>query len=121
MPFAVYRMYTCMYPANLITTVIDDLDGVEAYVKGLIQHLDDELPESLFPRSTWAKTPFMWFATAGMRILPTDVADALTEKIRQVSRFVPQLFVLFLSFFPEKLKKMLNKLNHIFGTCSIVQ
>ena len=85
----IHVYYSILYRGRAYILIIlsrtDNLDGVEAYVKGLIQHLDDELPESLFPRSTWAKTPFMWFATAGMRILPTDVADALTEKIRQVT------------------------------------
>ena len=62
----------------------DKLEGVEAYVGELLQHLKDEVPEASFPRSTWSTTPFMWFATAGMRLLKTKTADDLTNKLREV-------------------------------------
>ena len=62
----------------------DKLEGVESYVGELLQHLKDEVPEASFPRSTWSTTPFMWFATAGMRLLETKTADDLTNKLREV-------------------------------------
>ena len=65
-------------------TVLGKLEGVEDYVEDLIQHLKDEVPESAFPRALWATTPFMWFATAGMRLLPSKEAADLTNKLRQV-------------------------------------
>lgn len=68
-----------------ISTLAGMLDSVEPYILDLLQHLKDELPESKFPRSAWAKTPFMWFATAGMRLLPSQQADQLTYKIRQIA------------------------------------
>ena len=61
------------------------LDDVKEYVDDLLQHLKTELPESSFPRSCWDSTPFMWFATAGMRLVPAQEADDLTNKIREVS------------------------------------
>jgi Golgi nucleoside diphosphatase len=63
----------------------DDLDAVEGYIEDLMTHLKSELPESAFPRSAWKETPFMWFATAGMRLLLPRKANALTNRIREVS------------------------------------
>lgn len=68
-----------------ISALEDDLDAVEAYMQDLMNHLKSEVPESVFPRSAWSATPFMWFATAGMRLLPHSKANALTSKIREVA------------------------------------
>jgi len=79
-----------------ISAYAGKLEGVEDYVEDLIQHLKDEVPESAFPRGLWATTPFMWFATAGMRLLPSKEAADLTNKLRQVAHdksVVPFKFV----------------------------
>jgi len=67
-----------------ISSFEGNLGGIKAYVQDLLKHLNDEVPESAFPRASWAKTPFMWFATAGMRLLSTQVADDITNKLRQI-------------------------------------
>jgi len=68
-----------------ISSLAGRLDDVKEYVNDLLQHLKDELPETSFPRSSWDSTPFMWFATAGMRLLPATEANDLTNKIREVA------------------------------------
>jgi len=68
-----------------ISTLAGKLGEVEGYIQDLISHLKTGLPESVFPRATWSQTPFMWFATAGMRLLKTKDADKLTNKIREVA------------------------------------
>jgi len=68
-----------------ISTLAGKLGEVEGYIQDLISHLKTGLPESVFPRATWSQTPFMWFATAGMRLLKTKDADDLTNKIREVA------------------------------------
>jgi len=69
-----------------ISTLAGKLGEVEKYIDRLIQPVRSELPESSFPRGTWSDTPFMWFATAGMRLLPAKEADDLTQKIREVAK-----------------------------------
>jgi len=69
-----------------ISTLAGKLGEVEGYIQDLISHLKTGLPESVFPRATWSQTPFMWFATAGMRLLETKDADDLTNKIRAVAK-----------------------------------
>jgi len=78
-----------------ISSLAEKLDEVEAYMTDLIRHVKDEVPASSFPSKAWSQTPFMWFATAGMRLLPTLDADDLTHRIREVAenkQVVPFLF-----------------------------
>jgi len=67
-----------------ISSLAGRLGDVKAYVNDLLQHLKDETKSS-FPPDSWKSTPFMWFATAGMRLLPAKKANDLTNKIREVA------------------------------------
>jgi len=68
-----------------ISSLAGKTELVRDYIFNLIQAIFEEVPDSSFPRAKWDKTPFLWFATAGMRLLPAEQADEITLEIRRVA------------------------------------
>ena len=52
-----------------------------------------ELAKERIPRDKWSSTPLVLKATAGLRLLPTDKADALLLEVKCVHHGINYLFI----------------------------